>query len=197
MNNDNLKVKQVAAFFLALNASSEDNDLTQLKLQKLLYYAQGICLAVSGKPLFDSKLHAWLHGPVCTPIYYDFPTGASILTLYKNNDELVDQLTQKEKSLIHFIDMVYGRYGALTLRHMTHLETPWKEAKEHNLEEISQDSIKDFFSTTLKNRDHYALQHSSNDEEIEDILDILACVEHYYSDEPAMPYEEFKKSAGW
>lgn len=38
------------------------DDITNLKLQKLLYYAQGYSLALLGRP-FDDPICAWDHGP--------------------------------------------------------------------------------------------------------------------------------------
>ena len=43
--------------------------LTHLKIQKLLYYADGINLAITGKPLFEDKIYAWPHGPVIKNVY--------------------------------------------------------------------------------------------------------------------------------
>ena len=192
-----LKVDQVTAYFLELSASSGDNDLTQLKLHKLLYYAQGICLAISGEPLFDSELHAWPLGPVCTTVYYDLPAGSSLLSLYENNDELVKQLAQKEKSLVYFIDRVYGRYSAHKLSAMTHQESPWKNANKTYREEIPHIAIRKFFEVEIKNRDKFALQHSCDEKEMEDIIDSLACIDHDYNDTPAISYSDFKKIVGW
>ena len=41
----------------------------QLKLQKLLYLAQGISLAVRDEPLFSDKIEAWRYGPVVRAVY--------------------------------------------------------------------------------------------------------------------------------
>ncbi|MDR1297685.1 MAG: DUF4065 domain-containing protein [Deltaproteobacteria bacterium] len=42
---------------------------TNLKLQKLVYYAQGFNLAALGCPLFDEEPEAWDHGPVSPDPY--------------------------------------------------------------------------------------------------------------------------------
>lgn len=192
MNNVHLKAKQVAAFFLELNASSEDNDLTQLKLQKLLYYAQGVCLAISGKPLFEDKIKAWPHGPVCNAVYDSFPRGSSLLTPYEDNDGLVSMLSKKDKHLISLINRVYGRYCAFTLRNMTHQESPWRETMCISYYgEIEHDLIKNHFEKLLAHPNDYALQHSANDDEMEDIIDLLAVIKSDYSeDQSTMTHEE-------
>eukprot|EP00826_Nyctotherus_ovalis_P042107 TRINITY_DN4299_c0_g1_i16.p2 TRINITY_DN4299_c0_g1~~TRINITY_DN4299_c0_g1_i16.p2 ORF type:complete len:120 (+),score=6.22 TRINITY_DN4299_c0_g1_i16:161-520(+) len=70
------KAKDIANWFLAYNQSKiVDNgadEITNLKMQKLLYYAQGTYLALKDEKLFDEDLVAWTHGPVVKEIYYDF-----------------------------------------------------------------------------------------------------------------------------
>lgn len=73
------KAIDVAKYFLLLNQrlsdniKKEDSDnrfeitpdvITHLKMQKLVYYAQGIHLCYTNKPLFDEEIQAWPHGPV-------------------------------------------------------------------------------------------------------------------------------------
>jgi uncharacterized phage-associated protein len=45
-------------------------DLTHLKIQKLLYFAQGWHLAYFDFPLFEDPVEAWKYGPVVTSVYY-------------------------------------------------------------------------------------------------------------------------------
>lgn len=52
-----LKAIDVANFFIYLLSDKEDeeNDLTNMKLNKLTYYAQGQFLKTNGKPLFSRR----------------------------------------------------------------------------------------------------------------------------------------------
>lgn len=43
-----------------------------LKLQKLLYLAQGFSYAFNDKPLFDDDIEAWVHGPVVPIVYNEY-----------------------------------------------------------------------------------------------------------------------------
>ena len=43
--------------------------VSNLKLQKLLYYAQAWHLAFFGAPLFDEDFEAWVHGPVVPRVF--------------------------------------------------------------------------------------------------------------------------------
>jgi uncharacterized phage-associated protein len=43
--------------------------IINLKLQKLLNYAQAWHLAFTAKPLFPERIEAWIHGPVVPPVF--------------------------------------------------------------------------------------------------------------------------------
>lgn len=59
----------VAQYFISQSKISSPYAVTNLKLQKLLYYAQGFHLAVYGEPLFEEEIQAWAHGPVIPSVY--------------------------------------------------------------------------------------------------------------------------------
>ena len=65
------------------NAGSSMNEL---KLQKLLYYAQAWHLAVFGSRLFDERFQAWVHGPVCRAIYDRFGATKSLYSSVELSD---------------------------------------------------------------------------------------------------------------
>jgi Protein of unknown function (DUF4065) len=44
-------------------------EMTNMKVQKLLYYSQSLNLALYNEPLFDEQIQAWRYGPVCPPAY--------------------------------------------------------------------------------------------------------------------------------
>ena len=68
-----LKSYDVALYFLFRARELEAGDtISNLKMQKLLYYAQGHFLATYKKPLFDDKIEAWKYGPVVKEVYDKF-----------------------------------------------------------------------------------------------------------------------------
>jgi len=118
--------KAVADFFL--NFVHEHGDvLTNLKLQKLVYYAQAWHLALKGKPLFDDEIQAWVHGPVVPSLYGRFK---------KHRWEAIAEqpvLPELPKAVHHHlveVFSVYGRFSAWDLERMTHQETPWLNARK-------------------------------------------------------------------
>ena len=54
--------------------SNSEELISNVKLQKLLYYQQGFHLACFGAPLFDEEIEAWMYGPVVPSVYEYFKT---------------------------------------------------------------------------------------------------------------------------
>ncbi len=72
-------------------ASNDDYEvyesLTHLKLQKLLYYAQGISLSQNDCVLFKEKIEAWEHGPVVKSVFNKFSSkGRTEITIEDVSD---------------------------------------------------------------------------------------------------------------
>jgi len=120
------------------NIETDDEFITPLKLQMLLYYIQGLSLHIYGKPAFENKIIAWNYGPVVEEVYKKYNGKNSIVT--------PKQTKKISKGIECIIDIVindYGKYSANSLINLTHDETPWKETKKN--QEIMQDEIKRYF----------------------------------------------------
>lgn len=130
-----------------------ENDLTQLKLQKLLYYCQGHYLAWAGEPLFSEDIQAWDHGPVVPAVYLAYRNtngqGAKVVTECVGGD--VNAIDNRTKSFIREVLNVRGQYSAWRLRELTHAESPWKESFEKaRKSKISTESMKEFFEQYIR-----------------------------------------------
>src|SRR5438309_2092560 len=84
---------QTIANYLIWRANSDEDlgeNITNLKLQKLLYYVQGFHLAMNGAPLFNEDIRAWDHGPVVPQVYRKYREyGAAALPTPENFDPTV------------------------------------------------------------------------------------------------------------
>ena len=140
---------QVAAYFLNKANSDDAGDLiSNLKLQKLVYYAQGFSLAIFDRALFSEEIDAWQHGPVVPDLYHRFKAFGSgaIETPAEFEPE---SLSADEQGLLDEVYDVYGQFSAWKLRNMTHDEPPWKEAVKTG-SFISQQSMAEYFKTQLQ-----------------------------------------------
>jgi len=118
--------------------------LTQMKLQKLVYYTK-VWALVSGSPMVSDTFKHWRYGPV-SPQLYD-----ALKTWQGRNVESVDrarviELSTDESQLITVITRTYGRLSAFTLSSLTHQEKPWCETKEGDV--ISDAAIVSFYGNT-------------------------------------------------
>ncbi|GHT06819.1 hypothetical protein AGMMS49525_15490 [Bacteroidia bacterium] len=121
--------------------------ISNLKLQKLLYYQQGFHLAYFGTPLFDEELEAWMYGPVVPSVYNQFKPEKQNPLYYSGE---VICLAPKEEALFSEVMRVYGEFSAVGLMNMTHRETPWKETQVGTGNVIEKSKLQSFFKKKLK-----------------------------------------------
>ena len=137
----------VADYFLWF--CDEHGDLlSNLKLQKLVYYAQAWFLGLHGKQLFPDKIEAWVHGPVVPELYRRFRT-------YKWNPitERVrcPELPKEVKEHLNDVFDAYGRFSAWEIERITHSEQPWIEARQglspdqNGSNQIRPQSMREFY----------------------------------------------------
>lgn len=130
-------------------ANAEDAGLSNMKLQKLLYYAQGHHLAKTGAPLFRDQIQAWSHGPVVPTVYKEFKRfGAEDVSLADDDSFEWNQVDADTTQFLNKVWNTYGGIAAWKLRNMTHAETPWKEHFEEGtyFTEIPIGDIQAYFS---------------------------------------------------
>lgn len=138
-----MKIMEAARYLVYLSYNDHTYSLTPLKLQKVLYYAQGWSFVWDDKPLFPEEFEAWQYGPVNREVYDNFK-------VYKGQ-EIPDYEGQIPLSAasdeLETIKSVWEEYGAETagsLVNMTHTEAPWIEAYRTG-KIISNHSIQNFF----------------------------------------------------
>lgn len=131
--------------------SHEHGDwLTNLKLQKLVYYAQAWYLALYDKPLFEDRLEAWVHGPVQPTLYHKYKKyGWNPI----HDDPGEVDLPANIKAHLDEVLAAYGGLGAYDLERLTHREAPWLNAR-HGIEKdelctnpISTEDMRVFYRT--------------------------------------------------
>lgn len=143
----------VARYFLSLNDDEAGDNLSNLKIQKLLYYAQGAHLAITGSPLFLESIEAWQHGPVVPEVYHSFKKFGSGAVELADDDE-IPKFDERVTEILDDVYNVYGQFSAWKLRNMTHGEAPWKDTAQGCV--ISRRKLTDFFKTQIEEDDEEA-----------------------------------------
>lgn len=121
-----IKALEAAKYILSLDDPEAGDLMSNLKLQKLLYYGQGVHLALHDAPLFEEEIQAWLHGPVCPAVYREFKKYGSG-PIPKPEAFESNTLPDEAQEVLKEVHTVFGQFSAWRLREMTHEEAPWKE----------------------------------------------------------------------
>lgn len=147
-----------------INYSNQKNySISNLKLQKLLYFTQAYFVMEKGikSPCFKEKIEAWDFGPVVSAAYHEFkkygsgniPTIASYVTFDEIRPWVTKEVTyddkvieDRDKILIAGVVDTFADYSASEIMRLSHKQDPWKNvfrAGENN--EITLNSLKEYF----------------------------------------------------
>ena len=149
-----LSVTQVADYFMRRVDTDAGDCMTNLRLQKLVYYAQAWHLAITGRPLFAEEFQAWIHGPVVPELYSTYSTYT--LSPLPRPDGPFPSLDGETESVLDEVWNVYGQFTAKHLEDMTHNEPPWVDAREGYSpgeacqEIISKEAMRAYYASQLK-----------------------------------------------
>jgi len=142
-----------AADFLLAESREQGEVLTNLKLQKLLYYAQAWYLALEDRALFSEDFQAWAHGPVLPSQYHRFKEFAwRPLTVDVTQPTIANEAVKQH---LQAIIEEFGTETAVALERMTHREAPWIEARNGlpngaaSDARISPDSMKKYYRSLI------------------------------------------------
>ena len=140
-------VQDVARLFIDIAQKQNENYcgelMTDLRLQKLLYFAQGWHLARFGTPLFSAPIKAWKYGPVVPEVYQQYrENGNRGIT----EDAPVEPsvFTEDEYTLLLDVFRAYDLYSTAKLVQLTHdADSPWAHTQQSAT--ISEAEILNYF----------------------------------------------------
>lgn len=142
-------VIDIANKVIANTDISHGETISNLKLQKMLYYLQGFFIAAFDKKLFDEPIEAWQYGPVVRDAYFYFKESGHGAISLKGDEKMID-LPQNENELFQEVMEEYGQFSAIKLMNMTHEELPWKKTFNENPQgEITYELLKEYFKTQI------------------------------------------------
>lgn len=153
-----INIKELCDYIITkISASGET--MSNLKLQKLAYYADAWYLAFFDEKLVDEGFQAWIHGPVSRAIYNRFSSSKSLYSDITIADCTpgfdLSSIPAKAAAHIDSVLEVYGAFTGAQLEDMTHKEEPWIKAREgyrpsERCEEIiDRDITRDYYRSRL------------------------------------------------
>lgn len=126
MEYDVLKIAKWLIKYNNFKNETEGEDLiTNLKLQKLLYYAQSMSLGFNNKKIFPDRFEPWQHGPVLRKVYDEYKCYGSNGIEYTGENIKLDNETEE---ILKTTYEYFGKHSAWGLRNLTHSEKPWINA---------------------------------------------------------------------
>lgn len=115
-----MDAKVIASYFIKkanrMSEGNEDfdgnNDLTNLKLQKILYFTQAEYFKKNKKALFNDEIEAWQYGPVVKSVY-DWLKGCGAYVITEMDVQLcdTDKIPEDTKE---FLDKIWDKYSNLS-----------------------------------------------------------------------------------
>lgn len=143
-------------------AQDKNIEISQMKLQKLLYYIQGYSLGMTGERAFSDAICANTHGPVVENMRRRFRNSGSQRLYAENLSEIPGDIS----GLISSVLRDKGGYTARELRDMTHKEPPFDTTEQSA--EITTEKMRDYFAPLFwgeDEEDEYAPSFDTTDEE--------------------------------
>ena len=139
-----MNIIEAANYLVFLSNQPGEKPITHLKLQKLLYLAQGWSYYWDDKPLFEDEFEAWTYGPVNIEVYQQFKEfGRSPIPF---NGVKRWNMDAEEQDILEAVWAKYRSYSPSRLVEITHRHAPWREAFESD-RIISNKAIKEFFQS--------------------------------------------------
>ena len=139
-------------YFLWL-ANKTGTFISNLKLQKLVYYAQAWHLAIKKEPLIDDDFEAWVHGPVIYSLWKKY-SGYKFHPIMEDVEK--PSFDSETEEFLKQVSEVYFHEDGYALELMTHRESPWIIARkgcspeEHCSNIISKTSMEKYYSTRME-----------------------------------------------
>ncbi|MDR0841233.1 MAG: DUF4065 domain-containing protein [Christensenellaceae bacterium] len=132
------KVDAVANFFIVATKLNEDEDsITNLRLNKLLYFAQAWYVALKDRPLFSEPIEAWTFGPVVRSIYNKYSDLVKSPIANADVDFNLSELSEEELDVLFAVMAEYGQYSTSKLVDMSHEKGgAWEKVYVENMKNV-------------------------------------------------------------
>lgn len=130
--NNVYSANDIATFILCWFAS-RDKNITNLKLQKLLYFCEAYYMNLTGKSqLFDDNFNALTYGPVALNVYNRYKSFLNH-PIVINQDECRDIDNPDVKQSVEKTCEFFGNFSSSYLVALTHLKnSPWNKVWHKN-----------------------------------------------------------------
>ena len=132
-----------AAYYIINQCNARGVSISNLKLQKIMYFVQGQFLVSTGGPCFPEDIEARDYGPVVSKVYTKFRVYGGASIPYQGAAE---PLTEGDMAIIDMVLDHCAHYSATMLLKITLRQTPWKISyRQGENAVIPTEAIREFF----------------------------------------------------
>lgn len=117
------RLSDVAYYLIQEYSKVYGDEMSEMKLHKLLYLVQREAYIQTGRPLFRATFYGWKYGPVLKEIrndYHEMISGSRFHS-FQNNPET--------KHIIDNVLRLYAGKDAWSLSRLTHGEYSWQQSR--------------------------------------------------------------------
>lgn len=148
------------ARYIQIYLQRQNKGISNLKMQKILYYIQAGFLVETKDVCFDDEIICWRHGPAIRSVYNTFRKFISsdipnqshyVAVVFENGKFKIKDVEFDENIILHDAKMRICKIvdalcdiDAWDLVEYTHEESPWKDKEEYNTE-ITPEEIRRYF----------------------------------------------------
>lgn len=140
-----MTANQISDYVISLTQNNPEENLTNLKLQKILYYLQGYYLAIYNEPIFEDEIEAWKYGPVINGVYHSYKVYGDNSIIVPDYNFNFNYLSNTQKQFINKVYSYFRQFSAIKLMELTHSEFPWIKTYG-KCSVMSKSLLKDFFA---------------------------------------------------
>lgn len=119
----------VAKKFLELSKRDGIQDMTHMKLQKLVYFAQLVSILGYDNPVLSDEFQAWDYGPVCPRLYNRLRGLGMVAITSENTSDILVNTKELTDSALEVVDSVWEKlkhHSPAQLSSITHaVDSPW------------------------------------------------------------------------
>lgn len=137
---------QLITRYVIHRCTQNERPISNLKLQKILYFVQAEFLVGMNRACFSDDIEAWDHGPVVPAVYFKYMIFGSTNIPDQGNDGF-ELISRPDKDRLDAIIDAAAKYSASWLERITLRQKPWINAYRRNDKVIRQAEIKEYFSS--------------------------------------------------
>lgn len=132
------RIIDVANFIFEEYKKLSGKAIDEMKLHKLLYFAQRETLAILNEPLFKEPMQAWDYGPVSPKVRLAYTPNGLIGDNFK-------RISSQHAYIVKDVILQYGALASWKLSEKSHQETSWRNARKTGNKKaiISIDAIRE------------------------------------------------------